>query len=651
VAARSGFVTGPVRGQNSSRTGQPSVVRNPYTWLIAVPLVLMAISAFLPVLENGFVNFDDDKNFVDNPYYRGLGLDQLKWACTTFWLGVYQPLAWLFFELQYVTWKGDPRGFHLCSLIMHAVNTVVLYMLVITFLGRCQPVSMQTSSWTRPLSAGLATALFALHPLRVEVVAWASGQKYLPCALFLMLAVLAYVHAFKDNASPAWRWLVATFLLFVAALFTLAVAVTLPIVLLILDVYPLKRFGHGRRRWFVPPSRRIWYEKVPFFAMSFAFAALALAARGDGDVSEGRSAPLASVCQACYAIWFYIGKTILPLDLIVVYSPLHDVNWLAPRFLFSVIATLVVSGGLFMLRRRWPGALAAWLCYLVILAPNLGIVAFSEHIISDRYAYITMISLYVATAGLFASVRLTSLSVRALAIGMFVMGSGLMAGLIAMTLDQCQTWRNSETLWTHALAHGGVDSPEAHYNMAIVLYLQSRLDAAADETAEAIRLNPRDFTIHNFMGVVLQRQGKIDEAVARFTDSLRINPDYVDAHYDLAILLSRQGKFDEAAKHYREALRLKPDFADAQHNMAADLSFQGKLPEAMAHYTEALRLNPGRADTHSNLGVVLSRLGNFDEAAMHYAEALRHDPANETARRNLDIDRARRKKPQQALPR
>ena len=148
----------PVSGQKSLRSRQPSPVWNPRTWLVALPLILAVIAAFIPALDNGFVNWDDDKNFLDNPHYRGLAIDQIKWACTTFWVGVYQPLAWLLFEVEYVCWKLDPRGYHLTSVILHATNAVVLYVLTVTVLVRCRPDLLLKGPWTYPLSAGLATS-------------------------------------------------------------------------------------------------------------------------------------------------------------------------------------------------------------------------------------------------------------------------------------------------------------------------------------------------------------------------------------------------------------------------------------------------------------------------------------------------------------
>jgi tetratricopeptide (TPR) repeat protein len=348
-----------------------------------------------------------------------------------------------------------------------------------------------------------------------------------------------------------------------------------------------------------------------------------------------------SVAQTCYAIWFNIEKTLLPLDLAAVYPPPRIPNWLAPGFLWRIVGTLGLSIGLVILRRRWPGLLAAWLTYLVLLAPNSGIVPFSGQIAADRYSYLATLGWVAVVAGCFCRVWQASLRARPVAMGMTILGLGLLAGLIAMTWDQCRTWRNSEAMWNHAFSHGAGDSSDAHYNMAILLYSQGKLDPAAAHNAEAIQLNPGDFKAQNFMGIVFQREGNLEAAAAQFARALALNPDYIDAQYNLGVVLSRQGKFEEAAVHYAQALKINPHFADAHHNLGIDFSIQGKLREAEAQYIEALRLNPGRADTHTKLGVVLARQGKLDQAAVHFTEALRLDPGDAEARRNLEMHGSR----------
>ncbi len=235
---------------------------------MAVVLVLLVVAAFSPCLRNDFVAWDDDKNFLNNPGYRGLGWVQLRWDWTSFQLGVYQPLAWMILGAESLLWGLRPWGYHLTSLILHALNTVVLLVLTLSLLSRCRPRRERAEPGSSLLDAGLAVALFAVHPLRTEVVAWASCQPYLPCALFSMLTVLAYLRALPEGAPPRRGSLVAAFCLFAAALLSKAVAVSLPAVLLILDVYPLRRLGGGPGRWFGPSVRGVWREKLPFLGLS-----------------------------------------------------------------------------------------------------------------------------------------------------------------------------------------------------------------------------------------------------------------------------------------------------------------------------------------------------------------------------------------------
>ncbi len=637
-----------VAGQDEQLSRRLLPAQSPYAWLAAIPLALITIAAFLPALDNGFVHWDDDKNFLANPNYRGLGAAQRKWALSTFWLGVYQPLAWLLFEMQYALWKLDPRGYHLTSVILHTVNAVVLYMLAIALLRRCRDACCLERPWICSLAAGLATALFAVHPLRVEPVVWASCQPYLPCALFSMVAVLAYLRAFETVPSPRWGWLGISFVLFVAALLFKAAAVSLPLVLLVLDVYRLRRFGDGPGRWFGTAARRAYWEKLPFVLVSLVFIGVAIAARRQALISTAHNSASASIAVVCYGIWFYLLKTALPLDLIAVYPAPRDIDWRMPLYLWSVVGTLAMSAGLFLVRRRWPGLMAAWLSYLVILAPNLGIIRINDQIAADRYSYLSMMGLVIVAAGCFCRFLRTLASVRPVALGVLASGVGLVLILIPMTWRQCRTWRNTEILWRHALNHGGARSALAHYNLSLVLYRQGKLEAAAAHGAEAIRLDPSDVVAYNNLGVVLQHQGKLEAAAARYAAALRLNPDYLNAHYNLATVLSRQRNFAAAAFHYEEALRLAPDLASAHHNLGVDFFSQGKLAEAEAQYTEALRLDPDRVDTHSNLGVVLSRQGRFEDAAAHYAEALRRNPGYAEALQNREVDRARQRELEKA---
>ncbi len=556
----------------SSPSAAPA--RDRRTWLVAVPLILLVVAAFFPALDNGFVNWDDDLNFIRNPDYRGLGWAQVKWACTTFLAGVYQPLAWLLFEVQYVLFRLDARGYHLASLLLHAADAVVLYALTMELLVRCRPEVFLGRPWSRAVGAGLATALFAVHPLRVEAVAWASCQPYLPCVLLALLAVLAYLRAVGDGPRPRWGWLAGSLALFVAALLAKAPAVALPAALLILDVYPLRRLGGGPGRWFGPRARQVWLEKLPFVAMSLVFMELAVAAKESSrtimPLEQGGIA--GRIAQACYGTWFYLIKTVIPRDITAFYPLPQRIDWFAPTFLVAIVATVGVSVGLLLARRRWPGLLAAWLTYLVLLAPNSGLVRIGSQIAADRYSYLSMMGLVVAAA---AGLGLIAASARpARAVVILTAAGAAVLGLVPLTRDLCRIWSSTAALWAHVLDHAG-ESYTAHINLGVGLTQRGETEAAKRHYAEALRLNPGDAKAHLNLGMISSKQGDIAAAESHYAEAIRLAPESIesiDAHVNLGQILAQRGDVAGALGHYAEALRLDPDYPGANNNLAMVLA-------------------------------------------------------------------------------
>jgi hypothetical protein len=611
--------------------GMPRPARDRRTWLVAAPLlVLLVFAAFGPALANGLVNSDDDVNFATNARYRGLGWPQVRWAWTTFLLGVYQPLAWLLLEAQYVLWGLDPRGYHLSSLLLHAANTIALYALTAALLARCRPDLFLERPWARATAAGLATALFAAHPLRVEPVAWASCQPYLPCSLFSMLTVLAYLRAVGDGGRPRRGWLAISVVLFAAALLSKAPAVGLPAVLLILDVYPLGRLGGGPGCRLGPSPLRVWLEKLPFVAASLVCMGLAVAARARSIIPLREGGLGARAAQACYGVWFYLVKTAAPLGITAFYAQPEPVDWRAPRYLLSVAATLAVTVGLILARRRRPGLLAAWLAYLVLLTPTLGLVRTTNYLVADRYSYLPMtVGAVLLAAGLgrpFAAPR------RGPAIATAGAAGAAILCLVPLARDQCRIWRTSEALWSHALEHGG-ESATAHQGLGRARFDQHRLDEAIAEDREAIRLNPDYALVHSNLGAALTRKGRLDEAIAEYRIASHLNPDDATAHSNLATTLHQQGKLAEAITEAREAFRLNPDEAAALNTLAWALVVSPGRPtrdydEGLAHARKAVEVAK-LPENYNTLALAEYRAGHWAEslAASERSMALREGPS------------------------
>ena len=601
---------------------------------IPFAIAVVAVLTFLPAVLYDFVCWDDEHNFTWNPDFGALTWARVGWAWTTFRTEVYQPFAWIFLEAQASLWGMDARGYHATSLVLHAINSVVLYRLTIVLLDRCGEKEGLPERRDRAVAAGLATLLFAAHPLRVEVVAWASCQPYLPSVLCSMFAVLAYLRAHPKEGATSRPRLAASWCWFVAALLFKAEAATLPALLVILDAYPLRRIGPGRWR-----DRGVWLEKAPFFAPSLVI--LGVAARARGVIGPGVAAnPFdlsTHLAQASYSAGFYLAKTAWPTRLSIFYGMPERINLTAWPFWFAALAVVLLSVGAALTCRRWPGVSAAWLAYLVILSLHLGLVQTGPVIAADRYSYFATMPLAVLLAGALA---------RALAAGRFVR-SMVMVGcsviglaLVVATWEQCRQWRTSEVLLRTALADGGRRSPEVRSALALALKRAGKLPEAESLCREALAMEPDYFQAHYNLALILGEQGRNAEAEGHFAAASRIVPDDRDAQFNLANALARQGKAGEAIAHYRKALEIEP-FADAAFNLAILLAEQGRYAEAADAYRLAVKLRPDHAPTHNNLGVILGELGDYRGAEAQFLETLRLQPNHPKARKSLEFIRQR----------
>ena len=472
---------------------QAGTAREPLqTSKVALWLGLLAFLAFVPTLGNDFVAWDDPDNFLDNIGFQGFGWRNIRWAWTTMIIGVYQPVAWMLIEIEYLFTGLNPYGYHLASALMHALNSVVLFYLTLELLRRCRPdLEADHRSPFLAMSA-LSTALFAVHPMRTEVVAWASAQPYLPCAFFSMLSVLAYLKANPAGGSEVRsRWLFGCFLLYTAAVLSKAAAIPLPAVFLVLDVFPLRRFG-GDRGWWDASSRRAIVEKLPFFALSGVFMVAAVLARVyDRNLDPiGNTGVSGRVALTSYSVMFYPIKSFWPFDMHAFYMRPKWAKLFGPQFLLAIAGAVAVTALLVRERKRHPGLLAAWVAYLLMLAPVSGVVTTGMQVAADRYGYLTMMA-FVApiAAGLcdlaprFARFRLT-------AGRQAVVGFGMILVLMMFTYHQCRTWRDSEVLWSNGIEHGAGHVADLHNNLGAVWASRGHYDLAIFAFSEALRIKP-----------------------------------------------------------------------------------------------------------------------------------------------------------------
>ncbi len=566
-------------------------------WTVAgVCLFLAAITlaVFGRTVHNGFVNYDDGEYVYENAQVvRGLTFPGIVWAFTHVYSANWHPLTWISHMLDCQLYGLNPGGHHLTNILLHAATAILLFLVLRQMTG---------ALWR----SAFVAAVFAIHPLRVESVAWVAERKDVLSGVFFMLTIGAYVrYAQRRSGAPAvpaldlrrsTRDYGLVLLYFALGLMCKPMLVTLPLVLLLLDYWPLNRVRTvtDHRNHF-PIPRRLILEKLPLFGLAAASCVVTLfAQRGAIQPFENISLPL-RVGNALISYVAYMGQMFWPSDLAVLY-PFTASGVGVTGVVLSVVVLAGISTGVFVLRRR-PYLLTGWLWYLIMLVPVIGIVRVGFQARADRYTYLPQIGLYVlltwAAADLCAGWRH-----RRLVLG------GIAASVIAsLSVDSClQTayWRDSELLWTHTLA------------------------CTSD-----------NFAGHNNLGDALLQKGSVDKAITQYQKALEINPDYVEAHYNLGDALLQKGNVDEAIAHFQKALEIKPDFAEAHYNLGSALLQKGKVDEAITHFQRALQINPDYVEAHNNLGNALLQKGSVDEAISHFQKALQINPDNAEAQNNL----------------
>jgi tetratricopeptide (TPR) repeat protein len=604
-------------------------------WLLPGAVAIAAFAVFSGALKNGFVNWDDDINLVMNTSYRGLGWTQLKWMFSTFHMGHYQPLSWITFALDYKVWGMDPAGYHLTAILLHAANAAVFYFVSLRLLKLAAPDLPEDKKWALRPSAAFAALLFAVQPLRVVWVAWATERRDVLSGLFYLFTALYYLKACAAGrrGEARGKLLGLSLSLYALSLLSKGIGVSLPAVLMVLDVYPLRRLPASPREWLSPGLRKVWLEKVPFALLSLAAGItgmLAQVATGATDYKNivEHVGVGSRFLQALYGIAFYVWKTALPAGLLPLYErPFHS----SPlAFLPAAAAVLGCSAAFFLLRRRWPALLAVWVAYVATLIPVLQVFPFGPYIVADRYTYLACLGWAVLAGGaLLAGLRAYG---RAGAKVLLPAALSLTLVLGWLSAGQTRVWRESGAMWRYIITVNP-DSSIAHSNLGcLLLDAQNKPGEAIEEFRRAIKIrSDYGYAYYNY-GNALAAQGKLEDSLPRFRDALKLMPDYSNGYYNLGNSLMRLGRTDEAIVQYREALRLSPDYANAYHNLGTALLVKNDIPGALELYFKALRFNPSDATTNMNLANTLARQGRFTEAVLYYYKTVGLAPRSEQAR-------------------
>ena len=598
---------------------------------ICLFLLGLTVGAFWQLKDNAFINYDDNVYVTDNPQVKdGLSFSGLGWAFTATSDANWHPLTWLSHMLDWQLYGANPRGHHLTSLFFHVVNTILLLLVLVRFTNRLWP-------------SALVAALFALHPLHVESVAWVAERKDVLSAFFWLLTMWAYLRYVERPG--AWRYLavIATFTL---GLMAKPMLVTEPFVLLLLDYWPLNRWSPGAQRAIgqrkakpAPKSAtgrgalHLVWEKMPLFALAATSCAITLLVqKGGGAVASTDIFPFGvRLSNALVAYVTYLFKMVWPINLAVFYPhPGPDL----PGWQIVGAGLLLVACTSVAIRwaRRFPYLPVGWFWYLGTLVPVIGLVQVGSQAIADRYTYIPLIGIFIILA--FGSADLVS-GRRRWQIKLASFCSLALVICVIFTWIQVGYWRNSTSLFSHALAVTE-DNFIAYDKLGLAYEDEGKNDEAIKMYSQAIRIDPDFSKAYNSLGRVYDKVGRIEEAVKMFRQAIHFNPKLAAAYNELGKVLDKLGKTEDAIDMFRQAIRLNPNFSDAHNNLGIDLGDRDELDNAIYQFQQAIRARPDYDEPYHNLGLAYYKQGKIREAREMFETALEINPDNAGAKEMLN---------------
>ena len=584
-------------------------------------LLLIAVAAIYgQVRGHAFIDLDDDLYITENPHVAsGLTAPSVAWALTTFHAANWHPLTWLSHMADVSIHGLEPGGAHLTNVLLHALNALLAF-----FVFR----SLTGAPWRSAAVAGL----FAVHPMHVESVAWAAERKDVLSTAFWLLAMLAYV---REARSGGLRWSGWTTVCMALGLLAKPMLVTLPFVLLLLDFWPLGRWGAAPGDGKAGLLQRFWplvREKASLFALSLASAIVTfIAQRAGGAVQDIQNVPLAyRLSNAVLSCASYVAALVWPHGM-AVYYPYPSEGPALGKVALAIAALGAITAVVWHYRRRLPYLVTGWLWYLVTLVPVIGLVQVGGQAMADRYTYIPYFGLFLVVVWIAADGLEARRAPAALAVALAV---APLIGLGIIAYRQTLYWRDSFALFGHALSVTR-DNAAIEYNLGVALARRARTDEAAVRFAEAVRIWPEFTQAHLNLGAAQAARGKLDEAAAAYTQALALRPGSAQAELSLGGVLARMDRLEEARPHLERAVALDPSNARALTNLGLVELRRGRTREALDHLERAVALDPRSAEAVNNLGLALLVSGRAREAALRFEHALALDPSYATARENL----------------
>jgi len=629
--------------------------------IIGLLLILAIIIAYGQVKNFDFVGYDDQEYITENSHVnKGLTVESMIWAFSSFHAANWHPLTWLSHMLDCKLYKLNPVGHHWTNLIIHMTNSILLFLVLKLMTG---------AIWR----SAFVAALFALHPLHVESVAWISERKDVLSTFFGLLMMGAYCRYTKASDVKNYLWVIIFLSL---GLMAKPMLVTFPIVLILLDFWPLKRFqfenhrlsqSDGKTFFYFKRFSRLILEKIPLLIPVVISCILTfIAQRSDETVQTLEKLSLTNrISNALVSYVSYVLKMFWPSKLAVFYP--HPVNTLPAWQIFGA-ALLISCACFFAIRaaKKYPYIVTGIFWYLGTLVPVIGMVQVGKQAMADRYTYIPLIGLFIIVAWGVSDI-FRKWHHRKIYLGVLAMI--ILSALTARTFFQIRHWKDGVTLFEHAI-NVTENNYKAHNNLAVILS-PTDIDRAIFHYKEALRIHPNYvIALHN-LGLALYTKRNYKEAVSYFTEALKIDPQKTDirmdlanilllqekpekaiseyrqilktdlgnanAHYNIACALSAQKKIDQAEHHYKEAIRINPNHERAYYNLAMIELKHGDLKEAFTHFAKTIKINPDFVQAYNKIGIILFKQGKYKRAKVFFSKALQLDPGFSEARTHLDV--------------
>ena len=626
-----GTTAPPVADRQSAPLRKPRLRSN---FLLGALLLALTLGVYFQVCGFDFIILDDPSYVKWNRYVLdGLKLSGLKWAFTQFNDSNWIPLTWLSLMLDATIYKNWPDGYHVTNVLLHAANVLLVFIVFTRMTGRAGP-------------SAFVAAIFAVHPLHVESVAWITERKDVLCTFFGLLSLWAYVSYAHNHRRSRY---IAAFVCLALSLMAKQTFVTLPCVFLLLDYWPLGRFGQSDGLSQLRADlRHLVAEKIPLFLLVAGFSVLAVLAQAEGGIRSLAAVPFsARVLNSIWAYGWYAWKALVPLDLAIFYP--HPLERLRPIGVLIPATFLVAASVVAVVNvRRRPYLIVGWLWFLGTLFPLIGLIQIGKQRVADRYAYLPLLGLYLAVAWLVPSLLPGRGRVRQWILAALALSAVGVYGLLGFR--EVALWGDDVQLFEHALAVTE-DNAMSRSALGCALLVREDIKGATKNIERAVQLDPDDALVHDDLGSAYQAAKRLEDAAREYRKAIAIKEDSASPHEGLGTILSQKHQYAEARKEFNRALEIEPKDPMTYYNLSMLCDELRQYDQAIDYARQGLEVDPKHVECQRQIAHILAEQGHIDESIAAYHKVIAMAPADAEARLRIrDLTEKKLKEPASKNP-